>query len=112
MQSDQKRQRRKQLKRLKREEKRRALAEAMPVAMRIELLRMLAPERGAQMCMQPDPQMCAEAEGVSIPVPVGDPTFREAVRIARKLLGRRASIAECLELMARTYLTAGPRAPS
>jgi len=100
MQSEQRRQRRKELKRLKREEKRRAQAEGMPIIERVELRRMLASERQAQMCARTgrdetaaaDPQMCAEGEAQMCAPPGGEQTFREALQIARSLLGRRASI--------------------
>jgi len=133
MQSEQRRQRRKELKRLKREEKRRAQAEGMPIIERIELRRMLASERQAQMCARTgrdetaaadpqmcartgrdetaaaDPQMCAEGEAQMCAPPGGEQTFREALQIARSLLGRRASSpTECVELMALTYLASRP----
>jgi len=125
MQSEQRRQRRKQLKQLKREEKRRALQRAMPIMDRIELRRILAPERQAQMCARSgrdaaaaEPRLCAPgdpriwAQGEAVPLPPGgERTFWGAMRIARNLLGGRASAAQCIELIARTYLVSGRREP-
>jgi len=89
----------------------------MPIIERIELRRMLASERQAQMCARTgrdetaaaDPQMCAEGEAQMCAPPGGEQTFREALQIARSLLGRRASSpTECVELMALTYLASRP----
>jgi hypothetical protein len=110
MQSEQRRQRRKELKRLKREEKRRALERAMPARERIELHRILAPERQAQLCAPGEPRTCAQGEAIPLP-PGGERTFWGAMRIARNLLGGRASAAQCIELIARTYLASGRREP-
>ena len=55
-----------------------------------------------------DPQMCAEGEPQMCAPPGAEQTFREALQIARSLLGPRASITECVELMALTYLASPP----
>src|SRR6267378_3525533 len=132
-----------------RPDERRAQAEGMPIIQRIEIRRMLASERQAQMCARTgrdetaaadpqmcartgrdetaaadpqmcartgrdetaaaDPQMCAEGEAQMCAPPGGEQTFREALQIARSLLGRRASSpTECVELMALTYLASRP----
>jgi len=91
MQSEQRRQRRKQLKRLKQEKKRRAL-------------------EGPQLCAPGEPRIRAQAEAVPLP-PGGERTFWGAMRIARNLLGGRASAAQCIELIVRTYLASGRREP-
>ena len=115
MQSEQRRQRRQELKRLEREEKRRVLAETMPIFDRVELRRIVAAGRQAQMCASTDPtvtaaidpQMCARDHADAILPPDQEGIVREAVRIAR----RRASLSKCVELMALTYLASGPRVP-
>ena len=111
MQSEQRRQRRKERKRLNREEKRRTLAGAPPLFItRIDPRHMRTAEKRAQMCASGEPQMCAREEDLVLPSRT-DRKFWEAVRIARRLVGRRISVEECIELMALTYLASGPRGP-
>jgi len=102
------------LKRLKREEKRRASAgPPPPIFERIEWRRVLTPERQArmfprgrrpgeaepqmcaspaaepQMCASPErkPQMCAQEDGTIVLPSEAVPVVRNALRIARTLLG-------------------------
>ena len=90
------------MKRLKREEKRRASAgPPPPIFERIEWRRVLAPERKArtaphagrrgeaepQTCASPDTQMCARDDGTIVLPSEAVPVVRNALRIARTLLG-------------------------